>query len=653
MFFITLLIGLFAMAVAFGILFSIKKEPKISSGMAEVAGLIATGARTYLKRQIKTISLVAPVLFLILLLLFDWRVAAVSVLGIFTSLLGSVIGMFASTFVNSKAANACSSSSDKAFRLSVLGGSITGFCVTGLAVFAMSVLYIAFKDYEMVVGFGFGASLAALFAQIGGGIYTKSADVGADLVGKVENDLPEDDPRNPAVIADLVGDNVGDCAGRGADLFQNITTDVITGTLVASTALAQYGPGAIYFPLLLMAMGILASMIGISITKKWGKTMSPSASFNLGLLVTAVLASLGALGLVEVLVPDISIWIGVLLGVAVTLIAAVSTRYYAGMECKPVKELAEAAKRGPAISIIVGLGNGLQSPIASIIMTVVAMIVAYNISGGSLFVIATVNLGTDLLIGYIMAADAFGPIIDNASGIAEMSYAPKELVEKLSSLDSVGNTMKAITKAYSMSSGTVTSFVAFNVFFALTNNSVLDVSNTFSIGFMLIGIALPFLIASLTIKSTAKGAYLMVDEVRRQFKEIKGLLAGEAKADYSRCIDITTKNALKEMIFPGVLSVFVPVAVGLFFGSVALGSLLIGAVLCSAMLGPFFNNTGTAFDNAKKLIEEHKELKNTPQHQAAVIGDTVGDPMKDVAGPSILIFMKLIGMTAILIAPLI
>jgi K(+)-stimulated pyrophosphate-energized sodium pump len=653
MFSIPLTVGLAAIAIAFGLLLFIRKEPKVSDEIAEIAGYIATGARAYLKRQIQTIALITPLLFLLLLLLFNSKVATVSVLGAFTSLTGSVIGMSASTYVNSKVTSASARSSNRAFRLAVLGGSITGFCVTGLSVCVLSILYVVLQDYQIIIGFGFGASLAALFAQIGGGIYTKSADVGADLVGKVENNLPEDDPRNPAVIADLVGDNVGDCAGRGADLFESFSNDIITGTLVASTLLGKYGTLAIYFPLILQATGIVASMFGISVTRKWGKNMQPSASFNLGLVVTAILGAIGGLFVVRALLGDLNIWIGVLLGIGISLIATVSTRYYAGMEGKPVKDIAEASKGGPAINIIVGLRNGLQSPIASIVMIVVAIISAYTLSGGSLFIIVAVNLGTDLLIAYIMAADTFGPIIDNASGIAEMSHAPEELVAKFSALDSVGNTMKAITKSYSMSSGTITAFVIFTTFFALAEKTAIEISNPYTIGFILIGISLPFLIASLVIKSTAKGAFLMVDEVRRQFREIKGLLTGEAKPDYSLCIDITTKNALKQMILPGLISVFVPVAVGFAFGSEALGPLLIGSVLCAAMLGPFFNNTGTAWDNAKKTVEANRELKGTPQHQAAVIGDTVGDPMKDVAGPSILIFMKLVGMTALLIAPLI
>ncbi len=652
MYLFSLAVGLVAVAVAYGIFLAIKKEPAVPARMAEIAGYISTGARAYLSRQIKTIALVTPLLFGILLFLFNWKVAALSVLGVFISLLGSVIGMAASTLTNSKVTNAASKSTDRAFRLAVLGGSITGFCVTGLSLVVLSILYMFVPDHEMLVGFGFGASLAALFAQIGGGIYTKSADVGADLVGKVENNLPEDDPRNPAVIADLVGDNVGDCAGRGADLFQTFSDDIISGTLVAATMLSQYGPKAIFAPLLLQAAGVIASMIGIALTKTWGKDMKPSTSFNMGLMLTAALSAVGSFVVVRMLLPDLSVWIGALLGIAVTLVSTVTTRYYAGMEGKPVAEIAEASKRGPALNIITGIANGLQSPIASIVMIVAAIIAAFTISSGALLVVVAVNIGTDLLIAYIMAADTFGPITDNASGIAEMSHAPEELVAQLSQLDSVGNTMKAITKSYSMSSGTITAFVIFTLFFTMIKEHTLDVLSPYTMGFILIGIALPYLIASLTIKSTAKGAYQMVDEVRRQFREIKGLLEGTATPDYSRCIDITTKTALQELVLPGLVSIVVPVAVGFLFPK-GLGPLLVGSVLSSAMLGPFFNNTGTAFDNAKKRIQEVPGSKGTPQLAAAIIGDTVGDPMKDVAGPSILIFMKLVGMTALLIAPLI
>lgn len=652
MFYISLLTGIIAVFLAFRFLLIIRKEPKPIGKVGEIAHYISTGAKSYLLRQLKTISLVTPFLFVALLLLFNWQVAFISVLGVFVSLLGSFIGMFASTYVNSRVTNSASESTGWAFRLAVLGGSITGLCVTGLSLFVLSILYLIFKDYTLLIGFGFGASLAALFAQIGGGIFTKSADIGADLVGKVESGLPEDDPRNPGVIADLVGDNVGDCAGRGSDLFQTFSDDIVTGTLIASTFLFQYGPKAIFFPILFQCCGIVSSLVAISITKQWNKKMKPETSFTIGLAVAAVLSLLTTFIMSRFILPDISIWIGVLFGVVITLVAAISTRHYAGMEGGPVKKMAEFSKRGAAINVIVGLGYGLQSPIISIIIIVVSIILAYTISGGSILAIIGINIGTDLLIAYIMAADAFGPIIDNAGGIAEMSGSSEKVVGSLSGLDSVGNTMKAITKAYAMSSGTVTAFVIFATFFTITKITTLNVSDPISIGFLLIGISLPYLISSLVIAGTAKGAFLMVDEIRRQFREIKGLLQGKANANYAECVDITAKNALKEMVLPGLISILVPVIVGFLFGAKALGPLLIGSVVSAALLGPFFNNTGTAFDNTKKRIQMDRSLKGSPQLEAAIIGDTIGDPMKDVAGPSILIFMKLVGMSALLIAPL-
>jgi K(+)-stimulated pyrophosphate-energized sodium pump len=349
---------------------------------------------------------------------------------------------------------------------------------------------------------------------------------------------------------------------------------------------------------------------------------------------------------------DLSIFLATFLGILVTLVAAFFTRYYASASGAPVKKMAESCKRGAALNLITGIGYGLQSPLASIVMIGLAVSIAFKVSGGALLAIVAVNIGTDLLIGYIMTADAFGPIIDNAAGIAEMSKSGKQTVRALSALDAVGNTMKATTKAYAMSSGTVTAFVLFATFFSITGVASVAVLEPYSIAFLFVGIALPYLIASLVIGSTAKTAQQMVDEVRRQFQQIKGLMEGKAKPDYAACVDIATKNALREMILPGVISIAIPILVGFVFGAWALGALLIGAVAGAALLGPFFNNVGTAFDNAKKIIEDQGR-KGTPEHAAAVIGDTVGDPMKDVAGPAILIFMKLIGMTAVLLAPLI
>lgn len=645
---IPLFTALISIMTALILFFNLKRGRIKSEKMIEVAKAIADGVKAYLLRQFKTIFLITPVLAIILYFALSPLVALTFLLGVFTSLSTAFLGMNSAIRANVKTANQAVSSPKEAFQTAVFGGSIMGYSITGLSLLVLSILYYFLRSPDPLIGFGFGASLAALFGQIGGGIYTKSADIGADLVGKIEKNIPEDDPRNPAVIADLVGDNVGDCAGRGSDLFQTFSDDIITGMLVALVFIPKYGPLIIFFPLLLQSVGLMASLIGVFSLKLF-KKQKPEMAFNLGLLVSTIGAVIGAYLVANYLLHDLAIFFASFLGIMTTLVSAFFTRYHAGLNGAPVKRIAEASKRGPALNIITGLANGLLSPIGSIVMIVSAVVVAFIISGGSLLAIVAVNIGTDLLIGYIMTADAFGPIIDNASGIAEMSHAPEKVIASLSALDAVGNTMKAVTKAYAMSSGTVTSFVLFATFFSIIGLKTLEVSTPYALAFLFLGIALPYLIASLVINSTSKTAMKMVDEVRRQFKEIKGIMKGLAKPDYAACVDISAKNALKEMILPGVISIAIPVLVGLIFKGASLGALLIGAVASAALLGPFFNNMGTAADNAKKLIEGQGQ-KGTFQHQAAVVGDTVGDPMKDVAGPSLLIFMKLVGMAALLIA---
>ncbi|MGC8958745.1 MAG: sodium-translocating pyrophosphatase [Chloroflexia bacterium] len=616
--------------------------------MREIAGYIALGVRAYLTRQFRTVLLVVPVLALAIGLFLGPWTALTFILGVVTSLATALLGMNAAVRANVKTAEDALRSPREAFRTAVAGGSVMGFSIIGFSLLLLSLLYLFFRDPTPMVGFGFGASLAALFAQIGGGIYTKSADVGADLVGKIEKNIPEDDPRNPAVIADLVGDNVGDCAGRGSDLFESFSDDIITGTIVSLRYIGRYGPQAVFFPYLLQSTGLLSSLVGV-FSMRWLRKVSPENAFTFGMAVTTVLALSGSFFLGEFLLHDLSIFLGCLLGIATMLVASIFTRYYAGVHGRPVKKIAEASARGAALNLITGLGYGLQSPLASIAMIILSVTLAYIASGGSLLAIIGVNIGTDLLIGYIMTADAFGPITDNAAGIAEMSGAEAEVVQPLASLDAVGNTMKATTKAYAMASGTVTSFVLFATFFQQIGISFLDFSTPFVPALFFVGIALPYLISSLVIGSTARTALKMVDEVRRQFQTIRGILEGTARPDYAACVDIAARHALQEMVLPGLVAVAVPVVVGYALGPWALGALLIGAVAGAALLGPFFNNTGTAFDNAKKIIEAGGH-KGTPEHQAAVIGDTVGDPMKDVAGPALLIFMKLIGMTALLLA---
>ena len=645
--------GLAGIALAAYFILRITLRTVRSKRMEAAAGDIRDGARTYIKRQIKTILLVTPFFAALLLWILDWKVAVTAVFGVLTSLLASYIGMSVSVRTNLQTADIANEGKGSPFRIALFGGSVMGFCITGLSLIVLSVLFSIFKDPDALIGFAFGGGLAALFAQIGGGIFTKSADIGADLVGKIEENIPEDDPRNVAVIADLVGDNVGDCAGRGADLFQTFSDDLVTGSIVAIAMASVYGQKGIFFPFLIQSVGIVASAIGIFASREWKPGMSPSKQFNIGLFVSSILSIIGATIMSLLLLNDWIIAIAATLGVIITTVASVSTRYYAGMEGKPVKNIAKASERGAALNLITSIGYGLQSPVLPVVVLMGVVIGVYTLSGNSLLALVGVNIGTDLLITFIMAADAFGPIVDNAAGIAGMAEADRSVVDELSRLDSVGNTMKAITKAYAMISGTITAFVIFLTFYKLAGIDAIDVTTPFNLSFLFIGVCLPFLISSLVIGSTAKTAENMVDEVRDQFRRNPDILKGTAKPDYSYCIDIATRNALREMILPSAISVLVPIAIGFAFGMNALGAVLVGSVACSALLGPFFNNTGTAFDNAKKTIEDLENMRGTPQHIAAVIGDTVGDSLKDVAGPSTLIFMKLIGMASLLIVPLI
>jgi len=649
---VSMSVGLMGIALAAYFILRITLRRVRSKSMTAAASDIREGARTYLRRQIKTILLVTPFFVALLYWILDWKAAVTAVCGVLTSLLASYIGMSVSVRTNLQTADIANEGKGSPFRIALFGGSVMGFCITGLSLIVLSVLFSIFKDPDSLIGFAFGGGLAALFAQIGGGIFTKSADIGADLVGKIEENIPEDDPRNAAVIADLVGDNVGDCAGRGADLFQTFSDDLVTGSIVAVAMASVYGQRGLFFPFLIQSVGIVASAIGIFASREWKPGMSPATQFNIGLFVSSILSIIGATIMSLVLLDDWIIAIAATLGVLITTVASVSTRYYAGMEGKPVKNIAKASKRGAALNLITGISYGLQSPVLPVIVLMGVVIGVYTLSGNSLMALVGVNIGTDLLITFIMAADAFGPIVDNAAGIAGMAEADRKVVKKLSKLDSVGNTMKAITKAYAMISGTITAFVIFLTFYRLAGIDAIDVTTPFNLSFLFIGACLPFLISSLVIGSTARTAEKMVDEVRDQFTKNPDIIKGLAKPDYSHCIDIATRNALHEMILPSAISVLVPIGIGFAFGMNALGAVLVGSVACSALLGPFFNNTGTAFDNAKKTIEDMENMRGTPQHIAAVIGDTVGDSLKDVAGPSTLIFMKLIGMASLLIVPL-
>jgi K(+)-stimulated pyrophosphate-energized sodium pump len=645
-------IGMVAILAASIITRWILRRDSGTQRMQEVNSYIILGTNAYLSRQFKTIILVIPWLAIIIFLLFSWTTSLAFVCGVLLSLFAGYVGMNVAVRANVRAASAARHSSSATLRTGFLGGAVMGLAVPGISLVALFLIYVTLNDIPALVGFGFGASLAALFAQIGGGIFTKSADIGADLVGKIEMEIPEDDPRNPAVVADLVGDNVGDCAGRGSDLFQTFSGDITTGMLMGVLFLAQYGPNGIVFPFILEAMGVLASLFGIGLVRHW-KRISATGSLMIGLIATAVLSLVGLFFLSTMFLNDVSLFFAGLFGVAGMLVCIIVTLYYTGLGRGPVHHVAESSQAGPALNLITGLSTGLGTPLLPMIAVLAAVVGSFVVTGHSLYGLVITNIGTDFALAFIMASDAFGPITDNAAGIAEMSGISGQASETLHELDAVGNTMKAATKGYAMASGTITSFLIFATYFATANISVVSIVSPYAVAALFLGVVLPLPLVSLTIRATANGAFKMVDEVRRQFKETLGLKEGKVSPDYANCIDIATKNALSTMVLPGIISIVTPIAVGLLFGPTALGMLLIGATASAAMLGFFFNNTGALLDNAKKLVESGLYGgKKSGTHKAAVVGDTVGDPLKDVAGPAVLIFMKLLGMTALLVLPL-
>jgi len=651
---IALAVGVLAMLIVAYLARSINKEPAGTPQMDEIAGYIQEGANVFIKRQYKTITIVVALTLIPLAIFFkDVRVVIAFVFGAFLSLLAAYIGLRVAVKANVRTANAARTSSTKAFTLAFKGGAVMGLSVVGLSLIGVSLLFWLYQDPSLIVGFGFGASLAALFAQLGGGIFTKAADIGADLVGKIEQRIPEDDPRNPAVIADLVGDNVGDCAGRGSDLFESISDDYITAMILGAILLSPLGINAFMFPLMLGASGILATIVGVFVIRGWRK-MRPVMSFNIGLFTTAIVCVLGAALSSIVLLKDVTVFYAVVSGLVASLAVGLAVQYYIGINGRPVRKIAESSERGAAINIITGLSYAFQSPFLPFLSVLAAILFSYFITNGSLYGIVAANLGTDLAIGIIMSSDTFGPISDNAAGIAEMSGTKTGNGEALEELDAMGNTTKAYTKAFATASGTVSTVVIFATYGKMVNlDSVsLGLLSPVIIVGLLLGAALPFLFSSLAIGATGKTAYQMVDEVRRQFRENPGIIEGKTKPDYTRCVDIGTKNALKHMVAPGLLAIASPIAVGLLLGKYALGAMLLGGLSMSALLSPFFTFGGGIWDNAKKYIERMFWMKGTPTHAAAVIGDTVGDPLKDVVGPSLNIFMKLTNMTALLIAPI-
>ena len=632
-----------ALLFAFYKIAFVSKQDAGTERMKEIAAAINDGAKAFLFAEYKILAIFVVVLFIAIGLgLGSWITALCFLFGALFSILAGYIGMNVATKANVRTANAARTSGmNKALSIAFSGGSVMGMCVVGLGLLGASVLFLIFEDTNVLFGFSLGASSIALFARVGGGIYTKAADVGADLVGKVEAGIPEDDPRNPAVIADNVGDNVGDVAGMGADLFESYVGAIISAMTLGAVVIAQFGDLSVIFPLVIAACGILASVIATFFVR--GKEGSnPHKALKMGSYVSALLVVIASIILSKVMLNSYGPAIAIVAGLVVGLVIGIVTEVYTSGDYKFVKKIAQQSETGSATTIISGTAVGMMSTWVPVILICVGIFLAYKFAG--LYGIALAAFGMLSTTGITVAVDAYGPIADNAGGIAEMSGLDHSVREITDKLDAVGNTTAAMGKGFAIGSAALTAlalFVSFTQATGLTADQVALTSPTVVIG-LLIGGMLPFVFSSMTMDSVSKAAYSMIEEVRRQFHEIPGIMEGKAKPDYKTCVAISTTAALKEMLVPGIMAVVAPLAVGLILGSTALAGLLAGSLVSGVMMAMFMSNAGGAWDNAKKYIEEgHHGGKGSDAHKAAVVGDTVGDPFKDTSGPSINILIKL------------
>ncbi len=645
------------LAILFAIINAIIISRK-SSGtpeMREIADAIHEGAMAFLNKEY-----VILLIFMIVVALVLWFVIpgtghllAISfVIGGFFSAIAGNVGMRVATMANVKTANAVKKSLNDGLRIAFSSGSVMGMAVVGLGLLGVTFLYgVLGFDPAVIYGFGFGASSIALFARVGGGIYTKAADVGADLVGKIEANIPEDDPRNPAVIADNVGDNVGDVAGMGADLFESYVDSLIAAMVLGSGAFVT--KGAVVLPLFLAAIGIICSIIGTFFVRT-GKKANIHAALNKGIFGAAILMAIAAWFIIPQFVPKenaLGLYLATIAGLLSGVIIGLSTEYYTSSHRKPAKGIAQASTTGAATNIIEGISVGFMSTVIPVLAIGGAIIAAFVYGG--LYGIALAAVGMLSTLGITLATDSYGPVADNAAGIAEMAGLGKEVRERAEALDAVGNTTAAIGKGFAIGSAALTALALFVSYSQITHLSAINISNPYVIVGLFIGGVLPFVFSALTMKAVGRAAMSIVEEVRRQFREIKGLMQGKAKADYKKCINISTTSALKQMIVPTLLAVLTPIAVGLVLGVEALGGMLAGSLVTGFLLAVFMANAGGAWDNAKKYIEEgNLGGKGSEAHKAAVVGDTVGDPFKDTSGPSLNILIKLMTIVALVFVPL-